>query len=292
MRREVRWERMFPDELEAAMAACPVLYMPYGLCEPHGPHNALGMDGLRPWAYCIAAAEQHGGLVAPPFFWHCHEAGASATWAHYAVGQYRPWLTAYPPWMFYKSLCYHIRAADALGFHAVIVVSGHAGPHSPDFPVLRDILQPHFAARLELHLCGEFGVYGNSGHGGAAETAMLWAAFPECVDMSRLPDPLPPPPNFGLGADAREASRQAGEEKIAVVAAGLGQTARRLLAAYNEAAPVWRLVTFDDVEEIWETEIKPRLPEMSAMQDLGAGQEPPPEDSRWYANWRVPRHRG
>ena len=34
--REVRWERMFPDELEAAFAACPMAYLAYGLCEPHG----------------------------------------------------------------------------------------------------------------------------------------------------------------------------------------------------------------------------------------------------------------
>jgi hypothetical protein len=52
------------------------------------------------------------------------------------------------------------------------------------------------------------------------------------------------------------------------------------------------MVTFDDVEEIWEAEIKPRLAEMNAMQDLWPGQEPPPEDSRWHPNWRVPRGRG
>ena len=42
MPREVRWERMFPDELEQAFAACPVVYFAYGLCEPHGPQNAVG----------------------------------------------------------------------------------------------------------------------------------------------------------------------------------------------------------------------------------------------------------
>ena len=42
--REVRWERMFPDQLERAFAECPVVYFPYGLCEPHGPHNTLGLD--------------------------------------------------------------------------------------------------------------------------------------------------------------------------------------------------------------------------------------------------------
>jgi creatinine amidohydrolase len=47
VRREVRWERMFPDELESAFTECPVAYLPYDLCEPHGPQSALGMDALR-----------------------------------------------------------------------------------------------------------------------------------------------------------------------------------------------------------------------------------------------------
>jgi len=72
MRREVRWERMFVDELEAAFAACPVAYLPYGLCEPHGPQNALGCDGLRAHAFCRRAAELHGGIVAPTMFWNIH----------------------------------------------------------------------------------------------------------------------------------------------------------------------------------------------------------------------------
>jgi len=54
--REVRWEHMFPDELEAAFTACPVVFMPYGLCEPHGPQNAVGLDGLKAHGICCAAA--------------------------------------------------------------------------------------------------------------------------------------------------------------------------------------------------------------------------------------------
>ena len=54
---EVQWERMFPDELEAALEACPLVYLPYGLCEPHGWHNAVGMDAIRAHeCSCQAAA--------------------------------------------------------------------------------------------------------------------------------------------------------------------------------------------------------------------------------------------
>ena len=44
--REVRWERMFPDELERAFADCPVVYFPYGLCEPHAVRVLVG-EGPR-----------------------------------------------------------------------------------------------------------------------------------------------------------------------------------------------------------------------------------------------------
>jgi len=33
MEKEVRWERMFPDQLEAAFNECPAVYFTYGLCE-------------------------------------------------------------------------------------------------------------------------------------------------------------------------------------------------------------------------------------------------------------------
>src|SRR5438045_3884378 len=85
--REVRWERMFPDELEQAFAACPLVYFPYGLCEPHGPQNALGLDGLKAHGIACTAARAHGGIVAPPDYWHIHELGMYAAWAERAGGQ-------------------------------------------------------------------------------------------------------------------------------------------------------------------------------------------------------------
>ena len=77
MRHEVRWERMFPDELEAALEACPMVYLPYGLCEPHGWHNAVGMDAIRAHECSCQAAQAHGGIVAPPFYWHCMRLAAT-----------------------------------------------------------------------------------------------------------------------------------------------------------------------------------------------------------------------
>ena len=75
-----------PGQLEAAFAACPLVYFTYGLCEPHGPQNAVGLDSLKAHAIACRAAEAHGGIVAPPDYWHIHELGGYAAWAERAVG--------------------------------------------------------------------------------------------------------------------------------------------------------------------------------------------------------------
>lgn len=136
MRCEVHWERIFPDELEAATAECPLVYLSYGLCEPHGPRNALGMDALRP-------------------------------------------------------------------------------------------------------------------HGVACRAAR------EFTDV------------------------------VAALATNLAAKARELLAVYERVRPIQAPRTFDQAEDIWENEVRPRSASVASVQDLAPNQKPPPESSRWYRNWRV-----
>jgi len=293
MRREVRWERMFPDELNAALEECPLVYMPYGLCEPHGPQNALGMDLLRPLGAAIVAARKYGGIVAPPHFWHIHELGIYGAWAAARVGEARPWLTALPPWLFFKNLLYHLRTMDMLGFHAAIVFSGHAGPHCADFPVFGAIVQPHLAMRIALVfdadlVAPEF--LADFSHGGSVETAYLWATNPDCVDLSRLPAREAPGPHFAMGENAYEANWRRGERVVESIAENLAAKGRELLAEYERLKPVRKPMTFADVEQLWEKEIQPRLSEFRSMLDLApdSEQQPPPEDSIWRANWKVP----
>jgi creatinine amidohydrolase/Fe(II)-dependent formamide hydrolase-like protein len=294
--REVRWERMFPDELEQAFSACPVVYFPYGLCEPHGPQNTLGLDALKAHALCCAAARAHGGIVAPPDYWHVHELGGYAVWAERAVGEVeRSWLTCMPPWQHFKNVCYHVRQADTLGFHAAIFLTGHYGPNWQDMKTLLALLQPHVGARLyglpdfEANLPG-FASDGKSGgdHAGRVETSLLWTVEPACVDLSRFPAPDAPGPHFAMGANAREAHRRTGERMVADEVRWLGDKARELLAAYDTEKPQQQLRTFEQVEQLWETLVRPQLKEFRSMQELQEGQQPPAETSVWRVNWRVP----
>ena len=291
---EVRWERMFPHELEAAFAACPAVYFAYGLCEPHGPHNALGLDALKAHALLVRTARAHGGIVAPPDYWHVHELGGYALWAEREIGEARPWLTAVPPWVHFKNVCYHVRAAEALGFHAAILLTGHYGPNWEDLETLAGLLQPWL--RLRLHGLPDFAVNpgfpGDAGegadgdHAGKVETSQLWALEPECVDPARIPPEATEvrPPLFAAGRDAARADRAAGERMVAGMVAGLGALQRRLLAAWDPQRPS-RLATFDDVERFWEAEVAPRLPDFKSLRRTWYEKAAPDEGSRWRANW-------
>ncbi|MBM4049279.1 MAG: creatininase family protein, partial [Planctomycetes bacterium] len=66
---KVRYEEMFPDEVEAALKKASVAYVPLGSLEWHGPHIAMGNDTLKIHAVCVRIAKRTGGVVLPPTFW-------------------------------------------------------------------------------------------------------------------------------------------------------------------------------------------------------------------------------
>jgi creatinine amidohydrolase len=298
--REVRWERMFPDELEAAFAACPMAYLAYGLCEPHGPQNAVGLDALKAHAIACATAREHGGIVAPPDYWHIHELGGYAQWAHRSVGQVeRAWMTAVPPWIHFKNICYQVRALDQLGFHAAILLTGHYGPNWQDLKTLIELVQPYVGTRLfglpdfEANVPG-FDNDNNSGsdHAGRVESSLLWALEPDCVDLTRLPEAGTPGPHFAMGETAPQSNRRTGERMVEDEVRWLGKKAKELLSDYDEMKPDHKLKTFEDVEVLWEDVVRPELGNFRTMQDSWREGASLPESSVWFPNWKVPKGRG
>lgn len=294
MDRPVQWERMFPEQLERAFAECPVLYLPYGICEPHGPHAAFGLDALKAHAICIETARQHGGIVAPPDYWHIHEVGGYAIWAARAVGEVeRTWLTAMPPWQHFKNTLYHVRQADALGFKAAILLTGHYGPNWEDLKTLLRLIQPHVGTRLyglpdfEANQPGfDPENPGRGGdHAGKVETSLLWAVDPDCVDMSRVPSE--PGTHLAMGKDVRESNRRTGERMVEDEVKFLSNKARELLADYDRLQPRHAMTTFLEAERVWEEVVKPELPNFRTMQEHWNNGDLPPEGSIWRRNMRI-----
>lgn len=273
---EVLWERMFPDQLEARFAVRPALYLPYGMCEPHGPANALGLDGLKASAICCEAARLGGGIVAPTEWWHVHEVGHYAAWGQREIGEVaRRWLTAVPPWVHFKNVCYHIRAADQIGFKAVILLTGHYGPNWRDLQWLVERIQPFVRARLyglpdfEAAHPGFDGDGAVADHAGKVETSLLWALEPACVDVSRFPpdgQPSATGHHFAMGRDAREANREIGRRMVGYEATFLARKVETLIAEHDRLPPpANRIESFGDVERFWAEHVEPSLPSFASM---------------------------
>jgi creatinine amidohydrolase len=291
---EVRWERMFPDQLEQRFAEWPVLYQPYGLCEPHGPQNTLGLDALKAHAIACLTARQHGGIVAPPDYWHIHEIGDYALWATKTIGEVeRDWLSAVPPWHHFKTICWHLRIADRIGFKAIILITGHYGVNYLDLKTLLDLVQPRVGARLFSLADFEADQQGFDGagrplgdHAGRIETSQLWALEPSCVDVSRLPPAGAKGTFFAMGPDGREASRAAGAQMVERQVAYLGEKACQLVADFDRQSPDVRLRSFADVENLWRDVVEPALPTFLSMQrDPHRTGGSVPDESRWALNW-------
>jgi creatinine amidohydrolase len=195
-----------------------------------------------------------------------------------------------PPWQHFKNVCYHIRAADALGFHAAILLTGHYGPNWEDLKKLVTILQPLVGTRLYALPEFESNHKGFSSdgketgdHAGKVETSLLWALRPELVDVSRIP-PHVPGQVFAMGRDAHKADRKVGERMVADQLAWLNAKAEELLNAYEQTQPEHRFTTFAAVEQAWQERIEPILAEFQTMQRIWPWQEEIPPDSPWNRN--------
>src|SRR5882724_4210528 len=68
--REIRFERLRPAQINAELARCPLVFVPIGPLEYHGPHMPVGTDPLVAARCALEACRQLGkGLVFPTIFW-------------------------------------------------------------------------------------------------------------------------------------------------------------------------------------------------------------------------------
>ena len=284
-REKVRWEEMFRDELLAAQAECPVAYLPMGLCEPHGPQNAVGLDAVKAHELCVRAAKAHGGVVAPPFFWQIHETGYHAPWADVWIGRENPFMTSLPPWVLLHVFLYQLRAVAARGFRAAVVVTGHYGGNENDLRLVAEAFARRSALRVWAGADWEVITHPRyrGDHAGACETSQLWYLRPDLVDISRLAPEEAGRHFFAAGGDALESSRRLGKEIVEGQIASLGAKAGELLAAYEGDSPPAAL-SYDETEAIWR-EILDRRDEWVTLK-LHPGQASSPEGSAWRTNER------
>lgn len=173
--REVRLERMRPEQIAAAKAERPALYVPVGSIEWHGYHNPVGLDALKAHEQLVGLALRMGGLVYPPLF-----LGAGGGHTDWPIS----FMVSAPPLIQIVTELLHGFERD--GYRKVLLLSGHY-PNAPE--VLWPAIEAYRAAGGTSQVLALIenqipGVEGD--HAAKVETSFMLALLPELVDMERL----------------------------------------------------------------------------------------------------------
>lgn len=219
----VAWAELKPAEFIARREACPVVYLPLGLCEPHGHVAPFGLDTIKAEYLVTQAAQRFGGIVAPTVAYHIHETGYHAPWLREVMGGVNPLLAALPPHLVLETLLYQLRAFHNAGFRGVVIISGHNG-NQADLRMVAEVFAAqypvaHFVRSDPELVAGRY----TGDHAGRYELSQLLYIRPDLIAMDRASrvttDPLG---RFAQNADVAEASAEEGAAIIEAAIAAIG----------------------------------------------------------------------
>lgn len=192
--RSVQIELMLPHEIEAALAARSVVYLPLGTYEWHGNHLPIGLDALTAHGICVRAAACDGGLVCPPFYY-----GTGGDHARY------PWSVMMDDDAEIAALLRRTLARmQDFGVSRVVLVSGHFAP--AQIEMIERLASEWNAGGGAMHVL-QFAMNGAGhlpiapDHAAEFETTLLYALWPDRVQLERLP-PLASHPASDPAGDA------------------------------------------------------------------------------------------
>lgn len=276
MERKVQWERMLKHELDAAIAEFPVAYLSFGLCEPHGLYNPLGLDELKAYGICVRAAQAGGGIVAPPSFWHIHEESDGHRNFLSRITLFPRYLTAIPADLFRRMYLWQLRAAVNAGCRAVIAISGHYGGVEFNLKYYGKLFQKHvrpipiwgLADWEVIYYQDELEAY-NGSHASLCETCQLTSLHPDLPDLSRA-DFVPPEPYAGgrMTGLKQKVTKERGDHIIESQVRNLVAGAKRMLAEGPQETPAF--IEYDEMEPAVERILKDSLaiPPMNPKQGV------------------------
>lgn len=279
--KKVLWSELLPFEFKQRMADCPIVYLPLGICEPHGQISAMGLDTIKAEYLCEEAARRYGGIVAPSLGYQIHEAGYHASWLEAEVGEVNPQMTGMPPFVLLYFYLYQLRAFVNAGFKAIVVISGHSGGNQEDLRSVTATFNKYVPIHSWVGSDPELvnGLF-EGDHAGKYEISQLMYLRPDLIDMSRRV--LESAPNSGgrlaLGQDAEEASEALGKEIIEASLHTLASILTELIAkckTSKEAEPIDYTLT----ELIWKKARKKQAKWKTASPF--PNQTPVTKHSRW-----------
>ncbi len=194
----VQAEFLLPHEIDAALAARSVVYLPLGSIEFHSAHLPVGLDGLNAHGVCTRAAASGGGIVLPTLY--------------YGVGGGH---TAYPWTIMARSattiaelLEQSLRRLAEFGVKLAVLFTGHFADEQ--LQLIDDLAlqwnEPGRAMRVVSLSVNRAVASIPPDHAGVFETSLLSALWPDRVQLERLP-PLPEVPSDDPGGDVQGAHR-------------------------------------------------------------------------------------
>jgi creatinine amidohydrolase len=216
----VQMQFLRPGQLEKALRAFPVVYVPFGLIEWHGRHLPLGNDALKAHAILVKTAEQFGGVVYPPVYFH----------------------NGFPQESLVPVLTSLFQRLKKSGVRVILGVSGHNVQGQIDMidKALAPVVADKTIAGMGLwEITLSRGPDSGTDHAAKWETSNMMFLYPSLVDMSTLGDgPLAPnmkPPDGIGGLDPRKyASAEVGRRNIELAAQAIGKKAKELLESLPE----------------------------------------------------------
>ncbi|MEH6679475.1 MAG: creatininase family protein [Sediminicola sp.] len=286
----VTWAELLPDEFLKRQHECPVVYLPMGLCEPHGHVSAFGLDTIKAEFICENAAQQIGGIVAPTQGYHIHETGYHAPWLEEVLGEANPHMAAIPPDILLHLFLYQLRAFNNAGFKAAIIITGHAGGNQEDLRLAASIFMEHYSMKVEVRADPELvqGKY-KSDHAGKYEISQLMYIRPDLVDMSKIEAQFSDTNlgRFALGPDAADASPEWGKEIMDACVEETCAIAAKINASIDKNKNVGN-IDYAQMENLWH-KLKSRRKDWTTW-NLHKGQTPAGEGSRWKAYEKLDGH--
>jgi len=272
-----------PDDFCMRRDLFPIVYLPIGLCEPHGHIAALGLDLLKAEYYCEQAADRFGGVVAPAQGYHIHECGFHAPWLAEVVGEENPLLAAVPPHVMLHLFLYQLRAFALAGFKGVIAVSGHAGGSQNDLRLVANAFTEKTALPVIVKTDPEWIPHLHAGdHAGRYEISQLMDIRPDLVDLSLLDRRFAA--NSGgrlaVGEDAAESSAAYGHALNEAIIAAIGEAAVGLVKAEVPIVSIDSL-SYEAMERIWQL-LYSTISNWSSVSPWPT-QPTVPASSRWHA---------
>ena len=183
--KKVFWQEMWRHEFLEALEKDPVVFVPVGSVEQHGPHCPMDVDISAPFYMAVEVARRVHDfpvIVAPPVW---------SGFTHYNMGF--PGTINLRLETFQNLLADIFRSIYANGFKRIISINGHGGNAAPGRAVCWQVAEENIFTLsfnwwdvVSQELCAWSATDEGVGHGGEWETAVQLHLREHLVDKSRI----------------------------------------------------------------------------------------------------------